>query len=275
LPGAEPAGTFRRCGRESPIAGALAALAIGGCGEEERDDPVARAAVVTSQQGTARFRVRGRLELQGGTLPVSGIGVAKIRPDSSDSRLRMKVRAADRSGTVVELEHDMSTYTGGSLLDGAVPGGKAWMRIDVRRVMGDIATKLDIGGGVVTEALSLLRKGAETQSVAAARIRGRPATHYRGVIDLEEAIAREEASWRPFVRQIQGDRTRVPLDVWIDGKGRILRYRGPVGLGPTGLIDVTLDFLRFGVPVHVDVPSAGETFDATDLMRRQLTGQTG
>jgi hypothetical protein len=33
---------------------------------------------------------------------------------------------------------------------------------------------------------------------------------------------------------------------------------------------ITAEYVRFGVPVEIDVPDAGEVFDATDLALQQM-----
>jgi hypothetical protein len=63
------------------------------------------------------------------------------------------------------------------------------------------------------------------------------------------------------------------MGVWIDGDQRVRRmtWQQEMRQGSVEVkMDITAEYVRFGVPVDVDVPDDDEVFDATDLVLQQM-----
>jgi hypothetical protein len=67
---------------------------------------------------------------------------------------------------------------------------------------------------------------------------------------------------------------RAPVDVWIDGDGRVRRESMSFDYG-TGLqhaqTSVTMNFTDFGAPVSVTVPAPADVTDITSLVGHSPT----
>lgn len=99
-----------------------------------------------------------------------------------------------------------------------------------------------------------------TQSAA-----GRAATRYRAVVDLR-ALARRPGIWSdlaPVVAQRLGT-TRLPIDLWLDPHGRVVRERLTLPLSGVYTIGkyagkprvtVTMDLSKFGTPATAGTPA--------------------
>ena len=65
----------------------------------------------------------------------------------------------------------------------------------------------------------------------------------------------------------------MPVDVWIDGDERVRRrtWKQSMRQGSAEVkMDITEEYVRFGVPVDIDLREDGDVFDATDLVLQQL-----
>jgi hypothetical protein len=60
----------------------------------------------------------------------------------------------------------------------------------------------------------------------------------------------------------------IPIDIWVDGDGRIVRMVTATNLDVNGQSvqsDVQVDYFDFGVPVDVTAPPAGQVADLGGL----------
>jgi len=107
-------------------------------------------------------------------------------------------------------------------------------------------------------------------------VRGAPATHYRAMTDPKKALERLPKNRRKgagtIQRQLYGDRP-LPVDVWIDARGRVVRTKFEVDLsnlpnakagGTTGVARLTAEYFEFGAPLYVYAPPESETVDFKD-----------
>jgi hypothetical protein len=71
--------------------------------------------------------------------------------------------------------------------------------------------------------------------------------------------------------------SETPMDVWIDEEERVRRLEMDQQQKQNGLevkMHITIEYVRFGVPVEVDVPDDDDVFDATDLALERLKQDT-
>jgi len=65
----------------------------------------------------------------------------------------------------------------------------------------------------------------------------------------------------------------LPFDVWIDDDDRVRRFEMEQTMKRGGVelkVHVTMEYVRFGVPVDIDLPDDDEVFDMTDLALQQM-----
>ncbi|MBV8690464.1 MAG: hypothetical protein JOZ37_17065 [Actinobacteria bacterium] len=150
--------------------------------------------------------------------------------------------------------------------------GKPWIKIDL--------TKLANGGGVGAQLQSLdpnsylvqLRglSGAVHQA-GKETVRGEKTTHYTFTVDLDKAAQLAPANRKSAIEAAAKTvaNKSIPTEVWLDGKGRVRRFKQSVVLtsGVTsGTTNLTLEYFDFGTKVDATAPSAGETADFTQLL---------
>jgi hypothetical protein len=258
------------------VAGAGAAW---GCGSAKQAadavDPVAQAAARTERSGNVRFRLDGTVTAAGQQAPVSGRGTMSARGDRG--RMTIRFQAGGRSLQLQEILDRRVVYLGGGVLAGRLPQGKRWVRIDLGRLadrQGIDLSQLDGGASSATRQLQYLKSAGNVKKVGAETIGGTRTTHYRASVDLARLAAKAgDPGLRRSVRSLRratGTDT-IPVDVWIDGAKRVrrerLRYQ-VAAAGQQGGVDLTIDFVRFGVPLGVRRPPSATVFDATDLAAR-------
>lgn len=173
-----------------------------------------------------------------------------------------------------------------AMLAGADLGGRSWLRMDL-----DAASEM---GGFDLKALLEQSKQADPSSylamlsgasddieeVGTAEIRGVATRHFTMTIDPAKAIANAPDGLREATQEMAAKfgAVKFPAEVWIaeDGLPRRVAYKidlSEAALGPdaealagAGAIEATIDLFDFGAPVDVQVPSAGETADFSDLL---------
>jgi hypothetical protein len=105
-----------------------------------------------------------------------------------------------------------------------------------------------------TEQLGFLRGLTGVERQGAERVRGVETTRYAGPIDLTRVPGTERAIYRYGT-------SRAALVAWVDGQGRVVRFRIDVdadrlvGSSVRGVVSTTFDLLEFGVPVEATAPA--------------------
>lgn len=265
---------------------ALCALAAGlaGCGGSG-GDAVTKAAKRTLSQGLRMeyvYRLDDGAEL-GDAASVRGAGVfnadesGRVTLDQSDA-IRVVHGSADPHGVALFRREDgrQISYVHFDALDGSLPDGKSWLRLDLdapSRVDGtDFETMTASTPTAPPEAA--LRELLETRDVRRVgddTIGGVRAAHYRVTIDLRRVAARRPQARALARLEEQLTRSRTErADVWLDGGGRVLRFR--VGyrfyghaLEPRLHLQITMTFSDFGAHAQVRAPTPDGVLDLTRL----------
>jgi hypothetical protein len=106
--------------------------------------------------------------------------------------------------------------------------------------------------------------------IGAASVRGVATTHYRATIDYRKYLTAAPASVKPSVRALlpQMRSPLVPLDVYVDGRGRVARISLSYGLKSAASARGSLraDFFGYGAPVAVALPPASQVADVSKLI---------
>ncbi|MEV4423138.1 hypothetical protein AB0L40_24640 [Patulibacter sp. NPDC049589] len=174
------------------------------------------------------------------------------------------------------------SYMRSSLFSSQLPQGKSWIRIDLGKASKSLGIDLgSLGAGGAgssdpTQALQYLKAATgDIETVGKEDVRGEPTTHYRATIDYARypslAKPADRAAAKAGVEQLiklSGSRTS-PMEVWVDGDGRVRRIRQTVGtqLTPGKKATITQDYelYDFGHQVDVQLPPDSEVQDLTDL----------
>jgi hypothetical protein len=174
-----------------------------------------------------------------------------------------------------------------------LPEGKHWVRITAQDLRGDLGVSGRGSRQKPTSVLESLRGvSKDVEDLGTEDVHGFPATHYKTTTDPKKAIkrlprkARDKAA-KNLRRQL-GDHP-LPLEVWIDGRGRAVRTQlesnlanrprataaGETGtvrematVRETGTVRETVEYFEFGVPFFVYPPQKAETVDFADVLGR-------
>ena len=175
---------------------------------------------------------------------------------------------------------------------GPATGGKPWAKIDMERLHREQygASPAQMRSGATsdpTDQLGYLRGVSEgVEEVGEEKVRGVTTTHYEATIDPKKAAEQEEEqgaarrATEGMAEQIGSD--EIPVEVWIDGEGRVRRYAMSVPLPNTseggsaagGDVTVVQELYDFGVPVRVEPPPPEQTEDVTDEVLEQGSPNT-
>ncbi|MFM7060442.1 MAG: hypothetical protein ACKOZL_04555 [Actinomycetes bacterium] len=194
-----------------------------------RDVAVPLDGAIDFEHDAARFRI----SLAG--LGIPGLGDARVEARVVDGRL----------------------YLGLGDVAGALLGG-SWAEIP-----------LDSMGGASTDPtgfLDMLRGVTRVERIGTDTIRGVEATHYRGTISLADAIDRAPEARREDLRRAFGVAgAQVPVDVWVDGRDRPVRFAASFAMGGVDA-EVRLDLFDYGADITVTAPPADEVTSLGGLL---------
>jgi hypothetical protein len=258
----------------------LALTLLSGCGGGGADPSLFAAAVRnTEAAGGAEIVFSMRMEAPGLPQPfeMSGHGVE----DASTRRGHFTFESP-MTGSMEMVSDDMTMYMRSDLFAAAL-GGKDWMKIDMKRAMSSFG--LDLGasgqfGQSASEQLRMLRAvSGDVSEEGHEQVAGVDTTHYSATVDLRRypdvmPEDQREAARKGVERLIElSGQSEFPMGVWIDGDQRVRRmtWQQEMRQGSVEVkMDITAEYVRFGVPVDVDVPDDDDVFDATDLVLQQM-----
>lgn len=244
------------------------------------------AADKTQEVGTARASMDMEMDGPSGAVVATGEGLFDIAAKRGEMTMEMEMPDAPAGtpdlgtiesvydGTVVYMKMPAAT---------ALPDGKPWIRFDFQTVgesMGlDFGALMQAGTSDPTQSLQYLRGASgEVETIGEEEVRGETAIHYRATIVfdkiVEQAPAEQRDRLRPTIEVMKEwvGSAGVPVDVWIDDEGRMVRLdqRFEYAAGPAAgtSMAMTLEMYDFGVEVDVEVPPASQVTDLQELMER-------
>jgi hypothetical protein len=259
------------------LAGVLLALALVaaacGSGGSLALDPVASAADRTLDKGTGRFALQTAFTLPLlGRTTVSGEGSFDNAKQAMDVTLNVNGLGAGMP-TSVELrllQQAMYVQLEGLPAGRQLPNGKNWVKVDLERALKKLGVDLaNLGvGQSPTGVLAQLRGSTNTQKVGTETIDGVRTTHYRGTVDVRDALDQATAKERKTLQRLLDeakahgvDATSTTFDVWVGDDGLVRRLTQRVG----SVGHLTMTFSDYGEPVHIEAPAADATVDLSDL----------
>jgi hypothetical protein len=259
------------------LAGVLLALALvaAGCGSggSLALDPVASAADRTLDKGTGRFDLQTAFTLPLlGRATVSGEGSFDDAKQAMDVTLNVNGIGAGMPTSVKLrlLQQAMYVQLDGLPAGGQLPNGKSWVKVDLERALKKLGVDLaNLGvGQSPTGVLAQLRGSTNTQKVGTETVDGVRTTHYRGTVDVQDALDQATAKERKTLQRLLDeakahgvDATSTTFDVWVGDDGLVRRLTQRVG----SVGHLTMTFSDYGEPVHIEAPAADATVDLSDL----------
>jgi hypothetical protein len=246
----------------------LAALGTA-CGSSSAaaSDPVAKAATASANTKAEHMHIDSKVTANGSTVSVQGDGDFQNRPLLGSMAVTATVGVHDVS--LSEIASGSKVYLTSPLFNGQIPGGKKWMSIDYGKVAKAVGVSI-VGAASQSpsDALQELQASGKAKQVGEETLGGVHTTHWVATLDPKK------------LAQLHTAATFEPVDVWIDDQGHVRKTHavGTVaahGTTPAVTTDTTVSLSDYGEAVHVTVPPASATYDATALATQQATTTTG
>ena len=286
-------------GRSAGIAAALAVAATAavtaGCGGGSTNsavqlDPVSAAASKTQNEGAVRVHLRMVVSGKGQKVRMRGTGAfdgdsaeLSFKLGSMPGRMGLPSGAASMAQlahttmkeVALEQNGDYVIYLRIPLLSSELPGGKAWVKLDLSEL--GKSEGIDLGqltsGGQLqpNDLLGMLEgEGARVQTVGPATIDGVATTHYRVTIDLAKALESSGLT-SPMLKDLAGRVKTASENVWVGKDGLVRRVQFAYGVPRKAMrIAMTMDLYDYGAQISVAAPPSSAVFDATQLAQQGL-----
>ena len=268
------------------LAAGLLALILSGCGTGAATiDPVAEAAVATSQAGGAQMSMRARVEIEGLGTPLTMTGTGNFNFAAGEGEIVSNLSGLGSTGQgalppgalhFTELFAKDILYLESPLFAGKLPGGARWMKIDLAKAARGVGLdpqSLTGGQSDPGQVLSYLRaSGGSVKDLGPGVVRGTKTTRYGGTIDLAKAAGKIAGAGGPELKASierllsQGTGAKIPVEVWVDGHNLVRRMTMTMAEAPAGhrfKVAISLELFNFGATPTVHVPAESEVFDAT------------
>jgi hypothetical protein len=265
----------------------IASLTVAGCGGGADASLLATAVQNTEKAGGAELVFELEMEIPGLAEPLVMPGSGVEDAGSRRGRLSFDMSALGQipgagafcaAGCDMEVVSDELVVYMRSPLFTKELGGKEWMKLDMERFgssMGIPMTELGSGPQSASQQLQMLRGASgEVSDEGRETVRGVETTHYSATVDLRRTVdtlpeEQREAARRGIEQLIElTGQSEMPIDVWLDDDQRVRRIeivQTTKQAGAELTMHMTMEYVRFGVPVEIDVPDDDEVFDATDL----------
>lgn len=229
-------------------------------------------AAVTKSADSDTVQLKMTMSLQGtgaGNQDVTGTGAVDFGQKAA--QLDLQVMGMDMQMVTA----DNSVYVKADVL------GNGWYRLDGQSLGGGATGDLFASGFIdPAQQFTLLKDAASNVTeVGTEQVNGESTTHYTATIDVAKAAAKEGATSQQVQKLSDAGISTVPVDVWVDGQGRIARlslsYAGASNsAGPLSgaTLKATIDYLDYGQPVTIQVPDASQVKDFSQSAVGQLLG---
>jgi hypothetical protein len=228
---------------------------------------LATAAHKTEAAGGAEIAMQIRFDVPGTDepMPMTGSGVV----DAAGQRGRMTMNMPG-VGEIEMVTNRLTAYVQSDLF-GTAFGGKEWMKIDMKRATEGLGIDMDplqqMGQGPSDQLRMLEQVSDEVTEEGRETVVGVETTHYRATIDPRKYPGEDLDKLIELMGQ-----SEFPMDVWIDDEQRVRRMEWEQSFDQSGIEahgELVMEYVRFGVPVDIDIPDEDDVFDMTEI-----TGQT-
>ncbi|WP_069743444.1 hypothetical protein [Streptomyces sp. EN23] len=292
--------TARRMGTALAAAAALTSMAAcsgsdgaGGSAKGKADavakaSPVAALKQVQQKTGGARSaKVEGTTEM-GSTMSMkqSGVigwadglsGALTVTYTGGTMGEALKKAGGDGSVEARYFKDEYYANVGGGMT--ASTGGKNWIRYSYKDLAelggasGDVM-KDQIQNSTPEEGVKALLASGDVKKVGQEDVRGVPATHYSGTVDVAELTAKnsnlDAEQLAAFKEQLAlAGVTTQTVDIWVD-ENDLLVKKTERGEMKTGTFNSTLFYSDYGTEVPSQRPEASDTVDFKELLKQGAT----
>jgi hypothetical protein len=276
-------------------AGALVAgsVAVSGCGASATLDPIAQAAVVSSQQSGVTLAMTMQFSspaLPGGSYAITANGTFDELDHTGQMTMDLSgvpgISSLGGGNGQVQMRFIApDAYMNMPFLAGKLPTGKTWIELDLSQVAAadglNASSLSSLDESNPTQFLEYLRgSSGEVVSLGSETVEGVPTTHYHATLQLSRILEKlpssEQASAKAALEEI-GTGSGIPVEVWIDAQGRVRRMQmsfttdaGAAGV-PAISFSITMAFKSYGPVPAVVAPPAGEVYDASTAAASELS----
>jgi hypothetical protein len=273
------------------IAAILVVIGVGGDSPPtEPSSTVAEAAAATGKLRGFKIAIDGSVRVpQSDTeIPMKGSGVIDTRGGTAQLTMTMSGLPNFPGGKMKldEVLSDYVMYVRSAAFEDKLPGGKQWLKVDLRKASQQFGVDPSQMTSDPTKALDQLRAvSGRVERLGREKVRGVQTTHYRAKVDLRRYPALVPADRREQVRKGMErlismiGKSEFPQEVWIDAQKHIRRFamdfsfKVPTAPGsPEVETKIVEDLYDFGTPVHVTVPSDDDAYDGTNLAQQGAPG---
>ena len=250
-----------------------AAILLSGCGGGVDASLIATAVQNTEAAGGAEVAFQANIDVPGQAEPLvmTGSGFEDVRGEKASLKFTIP-----EVGEMDMVADGFTMYMRMPMLADQL--GKEWVKIDLERAWEAMGIEADSFGQMSQKPSDQLRM-LETVSDGVSEhgrdtVVGVEATHYSATIDLrrypelaateDRVIARRTAE---RLIELSGE-SEIPIDVWIDDDQRVRRMELEQAMSQGGVTvraKMIFEYVRFGVPVNIDVPDDDDVFDITEL----------
>jgi hypothetical protein len=216
--------------------------------------PGERLAAAADQADAEDFAFEATVAMDGLGLPQDGIKLTGT-VDIQSARLAGTMRVGP---TTVELLQD-GTAQYYRIPGAEAAGHKPWQRLD----LSGLGVTSNTSTGASNPLDSFRQLGAivgEVEEVGHEDVRGVDTTHFHATIDATKVRAPRSSVPTATIDAMR----RIPVDVWLDGKDRVRRYRQAIDLraaGAPGIITTTTEAFDFGKDVTIELPADADVED--------------
>ena len=248
-------------------------------------DRVAQAVASTSSAKSFTFTYSMTVSVAGESLTMSGDGSSDLEHKLVAMKLHFDGVTAGASAQadaafVLDSSHGLVEYLHISSLDGHLPAGKSWVKVDVGAIgkkAGIDVSQLQQGDSAdPAKMFSFLRQSADPIVVGHETVGGVATTHYRATVDLRRLVAAEaDATTRANMQraiELSGV-SSYPAEAWIDGDGYLRRMRITIPQAcrtrrtpSVATMTMTEELSNFGTDVRIAVPPDASVVDLADLV---------
>ncbi|HEY0559940.1 MAG TPA: hypothetical protein VGD03_06645 [Frankiaceae bacterium] len=256
--------------------GGSSSSAAGSAATGQQAALLTKAAAATSAAGSAKLSLTIGGSAAGSAVNATGSGVEDFAHKAAD--LTLNLAGAAQGQVAVREVNGIAYLKLPSQLGGSIGGGKPWISIDPSKIgAGSALSGLSSLANDPTQSFALLNSASDSVTkVGSESVHGQPSTHYKATINLDKAAAADPqlSASATQLKQTLGT-ANLPVDVWIDGKGRITRFAettSPAGSTAAPTVSVSVDVYDYGTPVTVAAPPASDVTDVTAQLGSHTPG---
>ena len=268
--------------RLTKITAFLIIALLAACGPQPRsgEELVVSSASATQDAGSANMAMVMRMSGGAQEMTINADGAFDFESGRGAMTMDMGDLGAQMGMDTIEMRTDGTTIY--MKLPAQMNPPTPWVKMDLDTMTGvpGMGQLQQFNNNDPRATMELLRGVADVEDVGSEEIRGAQATHYKGTVDLEKAVAEAPEETKKAIRQqfkLLGV-TEVPIDVWIDDEGLLRRQEmtmdlskmdtqgAPAGQVPTSMF-MRMELFDFGTEVDVEPPPPGQVTDMADLQQ--------